>query len=186
MYVLKCPFRARPVWVSLTESATVQLTAMASCEIAGCPNAPRQWQREGREGYYKRCWAHRDAVDESAGYKLCAVAGCVARVKYETCWAHRETAVFKKCDTCGQSFPAPVWKKTCVPCFSAKKRTPAPRVLAALSSRLVAAARVTRSMTPRQPPEEVPPPGPRVTAADMDNLLATSSPAPAVPPPLTS
>jgi len=61
-----------------------------SCEIVGCRNTPRQWQRDGREGYYKRCWAHRDAVDESAGYKPCAVAGCMARVKYETCWAHRE------------------------------------------------------------------------------------------------
>jgi len=162
-----------------------------SCKIVGCRNTPRQWQKDGREGYYKRCWAHRDAVDESAEYKLCAVAGCVARVKYETCWAHRETAVFKKCDTCGQSFPAPVWKKTCVPCFSAKKRTPAPRVLAALSSRLVAAARVTRSMTPRQPPEEVPPLGldyVQVTAADMAGhspIMAWGQTEPAVPPPLT-
>ena len=41
-------------------------------------------------------------------------------------------------------------------------------------------------VTPRQPPEEeAAPPGPRVTAADMDNLLVTSSPAPTWPPPLT-
>ena len=43
---------------------------MASCEIVGCRNTPRQWQRDGREGYYKRCWDHRDAVDDSAEYTL--------------------------------------------------------------------------------------------------------------------
>jgi len=154
-----------------------QLTAMATCAIPGCRNAPRAWQREGREGFYKRCWAHRDAVDESAGYKLCAVAGCMARVKYETCYAHRETAVFKNCDTCGIMFPAPVWRKTCVPCFALKKRTPPPGVLEGLAAMMV---------TPRQPPEEAAPPGPKVTAADMNNLLATSSPAPTWPPPYSS
>jgi len=149
-----------------------------ACEIVGCRNTPRQWQRDGREGYYKRCWVHRDTpTADSADYKLCAVAGCVARCKYETCYQHRETAVFKNCDTCGIMFPAPVWRKTCVPCFSAKKRTPPPGVLEGLAAMMV---------TPRQPPEEVQPPGPKVTAADMDNLLATSLPAPTWPPPLTS
>ena len=69
----------------------------------------------------------------------------MARVKYETCYAHRETAVFKNCDTCGIMFPAPVWKKTCVPCFSAKKRAPPPGVLEGLAAMMV---------TPRPPPEE--------------------------------
>ena len=164
----------------------IQLTAMASCEIVGCRNTPRQWQRDGRTGWYKRCWDHRDAVDDSAEYKLCAVAGCMARVKHETCWAHRETAVFKNCDTCGQSFPAPVWKKTCVPCFSAKKRTPPRGVLEGLAAMMV---------TPRQPPEEAAPPGPRVVTAiasncgvtaDMDNLMAWGQTAPTWPPPYSS
>ena len=156
----------------------------ATCAIPGCRNAPRAWQKDGRTGHYKKCWDHRDAVDESAGYKLCAVAGCVARVKHETCWAHRETAVFKNCDTCGVFFPAPVWKKTCVPCFAIKKRTPPPGVLEGLAAMMV---------TPRPPPEEVPPPGPRVTVVDarahqrdMHNLMAWGQTEPTWPPPYSS
>jgi len=74
-------------------------------------------------------------------------------------------------------FPAPVWRKTCVPCYSAKKRAPPPGVLEGLAAMMV---------TPRQPPEEAAPPGPKVTAADMDNLMAWGQTEPAVPPPLTS
>jgi len=143
--------------VILARQTVYDHNAMATCAIPGCRNAPRAWQKDGRTGFYKKCWDHRnEATADELEYNVCQVAGCGARCKWETCYQHRETAVFKPCAGCGTMFPGPVWKKTCPPCFRRSRTSgrsgPGANVLAGLAAMAVSRSPVVEDKNSRSPP----------------------------------